>query len=149
MVISWILNSVSTDIRNSIVYMNSAHLIWKDLETRYLQSNLPKLFNLRKDISQITQGSLTIASYYTKFKTLSDELDSLSARPRCTCTHYTCNVNTDSDQYECTIHLTQFLMGLSEQFTSVRGQILLMKPVPTLSQCYSILLQEETQRDVQ
>ncbi|XP_074346502.1 uncharacterized protein LOC141685288 [Apium graveolens] len=81
--------------------------------------------------------------------TLSDELDSLSARPRCTYTHCTCNVNTKSDQYECTIQLTQFLMGLSEQFTSVRGQILLMKPVPTLSQCYSILLQEETQRDVQ
>lgn len=54
MVISWILNSVSADIRSSIVYMNSAHLIWKDLETRYSQSNLPKLFNLRKEISQIT-----------------------------------------------------------------------------------------------
>ncbi|XP_074381462.1 uncharacterized protein LOC141723534 [Apium graveolens] len=149
MVISWILNSVATDIRNSIVYMNSAHLIWKDLEIRYSQSNLPKLFNLRKEIAQITQGSLTIASYYTKFKTLNDELESLSAKPRCTCALCTCGVNGKYDQYESTVQLTQFLMGLSEQFTSLRGQILLMKPVPSLSQCYYILLQEENQRNTQ
>lgn len=54
MVISWILNSVSSDIRNSIVYMNSANTIWDDLEVRYAQSNMPKLFNLKKEISQLS-----------------------------------------------------------------------------------------------
>lgn len=40
MVISWILNSVSTDIRNSIVYMSYACAIWNDLAVRYALSNL-------------------------------------------------------------------------------------------------------------
>lgn len=39
-------------------------------------------------------------------------------------------------------------MGLNDQFTGVRGQILLMKPLPSLSQCYSLLLQEENQRSL-
>ena len=38
-------------------------------------------------------------------------------------------------------------MGLNEQFTAVRSHLLLMKPTPTLSAAYSVLLQEENQRD--
>lgn len=45
------------------------------------------------------------------------------------------------------IRLSQFLMGLSEQYTAIKGQLLLMNPQPTLSRAYSLLLQEETQRE--
>lgn len=48
MVTSWILNSVSTEIRNSIVYIQSARDIWLDLEVRFAQRNVLKLFNLKK-----------------------------------------------------------------------------------------------------
>lgn len=60
MVISWMLNVVSNDIKNSIVYMNSTQDIWDDLEVRYTQSNMPKLFHLRKELSQLSQGSLSV-----------------------------------------------------------------------------------------
>lgn len=89
MVISWLLNSVSSDIRNSVVYLNTASMIWKDLENRYSQSNMPKLFSLRREISQLTQGTMSIVAYYTKYKTLSDELNSLVSRPKCICTKCT------------------------------------------------------------
>lgn len=45
MLISWLLNYVSLDIRNSIVYLHSAKLIWDDLATRYSQSNVSRLFH--------------------------------------------------------------------------------------------------------
>lgn len=51
------------------------------------------------------------------------------------------------EKYEQLIKLSQFLMGLNDQFTSVRGQILLMQPLPDINQAYSMLLQEENQRD--
>lgn len=38
-------------------------------------------------------------------------------------------------------------MGLSNQFTGTRGQILLINPSPSLNQPYSMLLQEEHQID--
>jgi len=39
-------------------------------------------------------------------------------------------------------------MGLNDTFTSVRGNILIMKPLPSTAQAYSIILHEESQREV-
>lgn len=134
MVTSWILNSRSIDIRNSVVYMKTAYDIWRDLEVRYSQSNVPKLFQLRSEISHLTQGNMSIASYFFKFRAVHDELDCISTKPRCTCSKCTCTVNSKLDVFDQEIQLAQFLMGLNDKFTSIRGQILLMKPLPSLSQ---------------
>lgn len=148
MVTSWLLNAVTSEIRQSIVYMKSAKLIWDELKVRYAQTNVPKLSQLRKEIAHLTQGTMSVGGYFTKFKTLHNELESLHSNPRCICNQCTCTVNTKLDVNDLHIQTTQFLMGLSESFTAIRGQILIMKPLPTLSQCYSMLLQEENQREV-
>ena len=41
-----------------------------------------------------------------------------------------------------------FLMGLNETYTTVRGQILLMNPIPSLGKVFSLLIQDEKQRKV-
>ena len=38
------------------------------------------------------------------------------------------------------------LMGLNDTYASVRGQFLLMDPIPSLSKVFSLLLQDEKQR---
>lgn len=128
--------------------MESARAIWLDLEVRYAQSNAPKLFSLRKEIAHLTQGSLSISAYFTKFKSIHDELESMCVKTKCTCNNCTCNVNVKLNTADQSIQLTHFLMGLNDTYTAIRGQILLMTPVPTLSQTYAILLQEESQRDI-
>ncbi|KAH0661742.1 hypothetical protein KY284_026673 [Solanum tuberosum] len=45
-------------------------------------------------------------------------------------------------------HLIQFLMGLNEVYTVVRGSILMMNPLPTMAHAFSILAQEERHREV-
>lgn len=42
----------------------------------------------------------------------------------------------------------QFLMGLNESFNAVRGQILLMQPLPSVRKAYSLISQEEKQREL-
>lgn len=128
--------------------MRSAKAIWDDLKVRCAQSNVPKLFSLRKEISHLSQGTLTISAYFTKFKTIHDELQCLTSTPRCTCNHCTGTINAKLDSHEQSIQLTQFLMGRNDHFTGIREQILLMSPLPTLSQCYAMLLQDENQRGV-
>lgn len=39
-------------------------------------------------------------------------------------------------------------MGLNESYNAIRSQILLMEPLPTVSQIYSLLLQEERHRNL-
>ena len=46
---------------------------------------------------------------------------------------------------DCTM---SFLMGLNDTYATVRGQILLINPIPTLSKVFSLLLQDEKQRKV-
>nr|XP_017224842.1 PREDICTED: uncharacterized protein LOC108201066 [Daucus carota subsp. sativus] len=149
LVVSWLLNSISSDLRKSVVYMSTAKQIWDDLATRYLQSNVPRLFHLRKDLASLTQGTKSVTTYFTQFRGLIDELDSLSPIPRCICANSNCNCNNSAklDHYEHIMKLSQFLMGLNDQFTNTRGQILLMKPLPDLANAYAMLLQEENQRD--
>ncbi|XP_074373494.1 uncharacterized protein LOC141713822 [Apium graveolens] len=42
----------------------------------------------------------------------------------------------------------QFLMGLNESFNVIRGSTLMRSPLPSIDQVYSLLLQEETQREI-
>ncbi|XP_074365665.1 uncharacterized protein LOC141706743 [Apium graveolens] len=149
MVVSWLLNSISTEIRNSVAYLSTAQQIWEDLATRFSQSNMPRTFQFRKELSSLQQGNLSVTSYFTKFKTLVAEIDNLPPIPKCTCvtTNCSCQSAQKLNRYEEILKLSQFLMGLSDAFTAIRGQLLLMKPIPSLNQAFSLLLQEESQRD--
>lgn len=135
------------DIPNSIVYIQSTRAIWLDLEVLFVQSNIPKLFHPGKEISHISQGTLSISAYFTKFRTLHDELECITAKQKCTCTLCTCVVNTNLTEFDQNLQLTQFLMGLNDSFTAIRGQNLMMKPLPSLNQSYGIMLQEDKQRE--
>ncbi|XP_075665797.1 uncharacterized protein LOC142635544 [Castanea sativa] len=97
------------------------------------KGNGPRIFELRKEISSLTQEDLTINAYYTKFKGLWDEFSNYR-----TCTY-------GHQVEDCTL---SFLMGLNETYAAVRRQILLMDLVPPLRKVFSLLLQDEKQRKV-
>lgn len=44
--------------------------------------------------------------------------------------------------------LIQFLMGLNDVYSQARGNILMQNPLPSLNHTYSLLLQDENQREV-
>ena len=76
---------------------------------------------------------MSINAYYTKFKGIWDKFTDYR---NCTCGHQV---------EDCTM---SFLMGLNDTYFVVRGQILLMDPIPPLSKVFSLLLQDERQRKV-
>ncbi|KAA8520815.1 hypothetical protein F0562_011488 [Nyssa sinensis] len=43
----------------------------------------------------------------------------------------------------------KFLMGLNESYATIRGQILLMDPLSSINRVYGLILQEETQQNIQ
>lgn len=76
-----------------------------------------------------------------------EELNALDNNAQCTCLCIYGGKNKmhKAEQDRC---LIQFLMGLNEVCTVVRGIILMMNPLPTMAQAFSILIQEEKQREV-
>jgi len=70
MVTSWILNSLSPELRDGLQYVNNARELWEELENRYDQTNGCKLYQLQKEINDLVQGSLDVTGYYTQMKKL-------------------------------------------------------------------------------
>ncbi|GJZ38513.1 cysteine-rich receptor-like protein kinase 8 [Tanacetum coccineum] len=116
-VISWILNTISEQIGNNLSFINSTSALWNELSEHYSQLHGYKIYHVTNDIINLKQSNTTIELYYHKLKGLWDELDALEAP------------------------------YAYESYTNVRGQILLMQPLPLVSKAYSMLKKEEKQRD--
>ncbi|XP_019260647.1 PREDICTED: uncharacterized protein LOC109238614 [Nicotiana attenuata] len=147
-VLSWLFNSLSMEIGESVLYPQSAKDLWSDLEDRFGQTNEAKLFQLQKELSVVVQGSSTVSTYFTKMKSLWDELDALKTFSTCVCEcEYGYKVkNSKAHQDE---RLLQFLMGLNDIFIGVRKNILLSSPLPSIGQAYSLVIQDEKQREIE
>ena len=52
-VLSWLTNSLSLDLKASVMYINNARDLWIDLKDRLSQGNTPRSFELRKEIAHL------------------------------------------------------------------------------------------------
>ncbi|XP_059294735.1 uncharacterized protein LOC132047752 [Lycium ferocissimum] len=139
MVISWLLNSLSRDISESVLYYATAKDIWEELEARFGQSSGARLYQLQKELSDLVQGPSDIATYFTKIKRLWDELDTLDSFIPCSC-DCTCKAKEKNIKSKQDERLVKFLMGLNDSYCGARGNILMISPLPTISNAYALLV---------
>lgn len=102
---------------------------------------MSRIFHLHKAIATLTQGVSPVSVYYSKLKDLWDEYDSITPPPACGC--------AKSKDYTDSLlrqKLLQFLMGLNNNYSQARSQILMMNPTPSVNQCYAMIIQDESQR---
>lgn len=85
MVRYWILNSISKDIVEAFLYVNTARELWEELKERFGECNGPLLYQIQREITTVTQGGMTLTQYYTKLKKCWDELNCLTLVPECSC----------------------------------------------------------------
>ncbi|KAL2252651.1 uncharacterized protein LOC110012417 [Sesamum indicum] len=119
MVTTWILNCISKEIVGSFMYAKSARTLWLDLEERYGECNGPLLYQLQREIASLTQGNKLVVEYFSRLRLIWDELDMLMPNPQCTC-GCTCGAFRAAADQATFTRLTQFLMGLSENFDHLR-----------------------------
>ena len=61
MIISWLLNSISIDIVDAFLYTNIAKELWDELVERYGECNGPLIYQIKRQIASISQGTMTIS----------------------------------------------------------------------------------------
>ncbi|GAV89044.1 UBN2_3 domain-containing protein, partial [Cephalotus follicularis] len=142
-VLSWIMNTVSKELFNGIAYSTNAQSVWKDLKERFDKVNGSRIFSIHREIGSLVQGNMTISVYFTKLRQLWDEYASLVTLPSCGCATFRAYLEHDQQQ-----KLLQFLMGLNESCGGIRNQTLMMNPLPTVGQTYSLISQEESHRGI-
>ncbi|XP_019259206.1 PREDICTED: uncharacterized protein LOC109237366 [Nicotiana attenuata] len=67
-VTSWLLNSLTKEIGDNVIYSRTAKDLWSSLEHRFGQSSGEKLYHLQKEISKLAQGNSSIAGMRTNGK---------------------------------------------------------------------------------
>lgn len=112
----------------------------------FSQGNGPRALKPRRMVNNLSQENLTISSYYTKFRIIWDELINYKFIPSCSCEVCTCGSMAAHVEYQEEEYIMSFIMGLNESFASVRGHILMMKPLPSLTKVFSLITQEEKQK---
>ncbi|XP_061999339.1 uncharacterized protein LOC133716679 [Rosa rugosa] len=79
---SWIINTIDSEITDSVIYYPTAHEVWEDLRERFFQGSAPRIFEIQREIACLRQEQLSVSAYYTKLKGLWDELASYSETSR-------------------------------------------------------------------
>ena len=70
------------------MFASSAREIWLDLKDRFQQKNGPRIFQLRRELMNLRQDQNSISIYFTKLKTIWEELSNY--RPNCSCGKCSC-----------------------------------------------------------
>ncbi|XP_058004013.1 uncharacterized protein LOC110655264 [Hevea brasiliensis] len=144
MVMAWIVASLEKRIRGTIMYAKTAKNMWEILKQRYSQVNAPHVHKLRREISLLQQGNLSVTDYFNKLQELWDELASYNPIPKCTC--------GAADEFSKQLNeerIHQFLMGLdNHHFGTMRSQILNSKSMKDIDQIYAQAVREERQSTI-
>ncbi|KAL5579671.1 hypothetical protein UlMin_012113 [Ulmus minor] len=141
MVMSWILHAISREIANSVIYIDNAEDMWNNFHDRFHQNNGPIVFQIKQLLNVLYQGSDEVSTYFTKLKTLWDELRDFRPLPACDCGGMKALMEYQQQEY-----VLQFLMGLNESYAHIRAQILMQDPFPPINKVFSLVVQEERQR---
>ncbi|CAH9057677.1 unnamed protein product [Cuscuta epithymum] len=146
MVISWISNCLSPELGDFTLYSDSAVQVWKELKRRFSRSSNNHIYMLEQSLIATKQDNSPISVYYSKLKTLWDEISQYEESAVCTVDN--CPVLIEMNRRLERKYVMQFLMGLKECFTSVRNQILLKDPLPPIDNVFNLVLQEEANQEL-
>ena len=142
------MTSLERSVAKSVMYYNTARDIWLNLEERFGQSSSTQLYHVQQDPAALTQGGHSIVEYYVKAKALWNDIDNIDPLSICTCNGCLCDTTKRNLKQLQNHRIINFLMHLDEQFSQIRTNILIMDELPTHSQVYKLLMQEQRHNEV-
>ncbi|CAL1383921.1 unnamed protein product [Linum trigynum] len=142
----WLQNSMTKEIRRSVLNHTNSKTLWDELKRRFGLPNALRITNLEDEIQACKQGSRTINQYYTTIKGLLDEYVEFCPITPCTCAPdnpMPCAAVAAFVQKQETDYLIRFLRGLNPEYEVIKTQLLMQRPLPTVSTTIDDLLQHE------
>lgn len=143
LVFNWLSNSIVKELSRGLQNFDTSRQLWDELHKRFGKRNGPRLYKLRREITSFVQSNQSVLVYFNNLNALWDELSLLKTSRNCICV-----VAEDAKAELEEERMMQFLMGLNDVFEPIRQQILILNPLPSVSQAYSMVLQVEEQMQV-
>nr|XP_043638474.1 uncharacterized protein LOC122609500 [Erigeron canadensis] len=130
------------------IRQNTSSKIWKDLKERFGKESAPRAYELKQLLSCTHQNGGSVSSYYTKLRSIWDEIRSVFPIPQCTCGNCSCDIGKRLNDFKEKEQLYEFLMGLDADFSTIRTHVLSMKTTPTLGEAYHLASEKEQQKSI-
>ncbi|KAL9665045.1 hypothetical protein QQ045_020454 [Rhodiola kirilowii] len=119
-------------------------IAWEVLESSYAGTNLARKSELQREHGNLVQGDISVAMYKRKLESLWQEIDGLKVIKCTSAGNFTCCKQADED---CKgDRVIKFLMGLNDDYASVRTHVFALSEVPKFSTVYGLALSEEASR---
>ncbi|XP_019163600.1 PREDICTED: uncharacterized protein LOC109159942 [Ipomoea nil] len=145
-VCSWILKSVISSIAQSVMHMDRAKDIWNDLKRCFSQHDAHRISFLQNDISNLKQGHMSVNDYYTKCRTLWEEMNALRPLPICKCDpRCSCDLLDEIRRDREIDQIIRFLQGLIEDYNTLKSGVLLLDPLPDMHKVFVMFEKFERQ----
>ncbi|KAH7567201.1 hypothetical protein JRO89_XS07G0030900 [Xanthoceras sorbifolium] len=143
---AWLHNTLDASIRSTVPITDDVGDMWEDIRQRFSVGNRPRIHELTSQLTRL-EGGDSVVDYYGKIRMIWDELACYSA-PACTCS---CKCGAKGalmkEREDQKVH--QFLIGLDSSIHgTVRSQILMQEPLPSLNTAFSKALTEERHHSI-
>ena len=69
-VMSWMIHSVSPDIKSALLYCKTATECWNKLKTRYAQPSDVRIYLLQQELNAVSQGNSSVTDFFTKLSSI-------------------------------------------------------------------------------
>ncbi|XP_024969741.1 uncharacterized protein LOC112509104 [Cynara cardunculus var. scolymus] len=146
MIKGWLTAAMEKNIRDNVKYAITSSEIWADLRERFGKESAPRAYELKQKIATTRQDGTSVSMYYTRLRALWDESQSIQSFPRCSCNKCTCELDKKIMEHLEKERLYEFLLGLDNEFSVIKTQILATKPIPTLGVAYHMVAEDERHR---
>ena len=144
LVMSWLINSMTTEIGENFLLYSTAKEIWDAAHDTFSSSeNTAELFHIETILHDLKQGELPVTAYFSSLTRYWQQLDLFES------IEWKCP--DDSARFRKIIEtkrVFKFLMGLNKSLDEVRGRILGTKPLPSLREAFSEVRREESRKRV-
>ncbi|GKC97372.1 putative RNA-directed DNA polymerase [Tanacetum coccineum] len=78
-------NSNGGDKNRRKICQHCFKYLWADLKERFGKERAPRAYELKQNLSMTHQNGVTVSVYYTKLRSLWDEIESVQPMPKCSC----------------------------------------------------------------
>ncbi|KAL5565961.1 hypothetical protein UlMin_029125 [Ulmus minor] len=142
MVMSWLINSMTTEVGESFLLYKTAKEIWETARETYSSSeNTSELFEIETRLHDLRQGELTVTQYFNILTRYWQQLDMFEI--------HSWKCSNDSVLYKKIVEQKRtfkFLLGLNKELDEVRGRIMGSKPLPNIRDAFSEVRREESRK---
>nr|CAD1829166.1 unnamed protein product [Ananas comosus var. bracteatus] len=140
LVMSWLFNSMESHVRDGLLFLKTAHEVWKTLSEIYSEkNNIARSYQLKQKIAHFRKGDKTFNEYLGTLRGMWQELS------------YYVPSSTDPKVIRKRIEQDQIfemLAGLDSDHEAIRSQILMQSELPFLNDVCALLQREEKRRAV-